>query len=96
MGNKLRTVQNLEIIKSDLENNLIYVKGSVPGAKNTLVFIQKNKKNIKRFTTLEKVKKLQADIAKIGTKKKEDKKPQKMSEAASKTEGKQPTEKKNK
>ena len=96
MGNKLRTVQNLEIIKSDLENNLIYVKGSVPGAKNTFVLIQKNKKNIKRFTTLEKTKKLQADIAKIGTKKKVDKKTQKMSETVTKTEGKQPTEKKNK
>ena len=96
MGNKLRTVQNLEIIKSDLENNLIYVKGSVPGAKNAFVFIQKNKKNIKRFTTLEKAEKLQADIAKIGTKKKVDKKTQKMPETVSKTEGKQPTEKKNK
>ena len=72
------------------------MKGSVPGAKNTFVFIQKNKKNIKRFTTLEKAKKLQADIAKVGTKKKEDKKTQKMSETVSKTEGKQPTEKKNK
>ncbi len=96
MGNKLRTVQNLEIIKSDLENNLIYVKGSVPGAKNAFVFIQKNKKNIKRFTTLEKAEKLQADIAKIGTKKKVDKKTQKMPETVSKTEGKKPTEKKNK
>ena len=27
MGNKVRTIQNLEIIKSDLENNLIFVKG---------------------------------------------------------------------
>jgi len=96
MGNKLRTIQNLEIIKSDLENNLIYVKGSVPGAKNAFVFIQKNKKNIKRFTTLEKAKKLQEDIAKVGTKKKEDKKTQKMSDTASKTEGKKTTEKKNK
>ena len=96
MGDKLRTIQNLEIIKSDIENNLIYVKGSVPGAKNAFVFIQKNKKNIKRFTTLEKARKLQADIAKIGTKKKVDKKIQKMPETASKAEGKQPTEKKNK
>ena len=96
MGNKLRTVQNLEIIKSDLENNLIYVKGSVPGSKNTFVFIQKNKKNIKKFTTLEKIKKFQTDIAKIDTKKKEDKQPKKTPEAASKAEDKQPTEKKNK
>ena len=30
MGNKFRTIQNLEIIKSDIENDLIFVKGSVP------------------------------------------------------------------
>jgi large subunit ribosomal protein L3 len=57
MGDKFRTVQNLEIIKSDLENNLIFVKGSVPGSKNSLVLIQKNVKNIKKKTVLDKVKK---------------------------------------
>ena len=41
MGDKYRTIQNLEIIKSDLENNLIFVKGSVPGSKNSIVLIQK-------------------------------------------------------
>ena len=41
MGDKMRTIQNLEIIKSDPENNLIFVKGSVPGSKNSLVLIQK-------------------------------------------------------
>ena len=30
MGDKIRTMMNLEIIKSDLENNLIYIKGSIP------------------------------------------------------------------
>ena len=59
MGDKYRTIQNLEIIKSDLENNLIFIKGSVPGSKNSLVFIQKNKKKINKKTTLEKNKKLQ-------------------------------------
>jgi len=54
MGDKKRTMQNLEIIRSDLENNLIYVKGSVPGSKNTLVLIEKSKKTINRTTTLEK------------------------------------------
>ena len=54
MGDKKRTIQNLEIIRSDLENNLIYIKGSVPGSKNTLVLIQKSKKTINRATTLEK------------------------------------------
>ena len=46
MGDKFRTIQNLEIIKSDLENNLIYVKGSIPGSKNSMVLIQKNKKKL--------------------------------------------------
>ena len=54
MGDKKRTIQNLEIIRSDLENYLIYIKGSVPGSKNTLVLIQKSKKTINRATTLEK------------------------------------------
>ena len=61
MGNKLRTIQNLEIIKSDPENNLIFVKGSVPGSKNSIVLIQKNSKTINRTTTLEKSKKLRTE-----------------------------------
>ena len=61
MGNKVRTIQNLEIIKSDLENNLIFVKGSVPGSKNSLVLIQKNVKKIIRTTTLEKNSKNQTE-----------------------------------
>ena len=43
MGAKFRTILNLEIIKSDLENNLIYIKGSIPGSKNSLVFLRKSK-----------------------------------------------------
>ena len=31
MGNKLRTMQNIEIIKADVENELLYLKGSIPG-----------------------------------------------------------------
>tara|TARA_B110000438_G_C15743124_1_gene619427 strand:+ start:152 stop:916 length:765 start_codon:yes stop_codon:yes gene_type:complete len=71
MGDKYRTIQNLEIIKSDLENNLIFVKGSVPGSKNTLVLVQKNTKNINRMTILEKVAKIQAQSAKTSDKKDE-------------------------
>ena len=59
MGNKFRTIQNLEVIKSDLENNLIFVKGSVPGSKNSLVLIQKNAKKINKITTVEKIQKKQ-------------------------------------
>ena len=40
MGDKSRTMLNLEVIKSDIENNLIYIKGSIPGAKNTTVFLR--------------------------------------------------------
>ena len=63
MGDKLRTVQNLEIIKSDLENNLIFLKGSVPGSKNSLVLIQKNIKKINRISTIEKYKKTQVQTS---------------------------------
>ena len=59
MGDKFRTIQNLEIIKSDPENNLIFIKGSVPGSKNSLVLIQKKAKKINKKTTLEKIAKLQ-------------------------------------
>ena len=61
MGDKFRTIQNLEIIKSDLENNLIFIKGSVPGSKNSLVLIQKRSKKINKKTTAEKIAKLQTE-----------------------------------
>jgi len=56
MGSKFRTIQNLEIIKSDLENNLIFVKGSIPGSKNSFLIIRHPAKNINKITTLEKIK----------------------------------------
>ncbi len=40
MGNVKRTVQNLEIVQIDMENNCILVKGNVPGAKKSLVLIK--------------------------------------------------------
>ena len=55
MGDKLRTIQNIEIIKSDLENNLLYLKGSIPGSKNTQVLIKKAVKNIKKLSIPEKI-----------------------------------------
>ena len=62
MGDKLRTIQNLEIIKSDTENNLIFVKGSVPGSKNSFVLIKKTAKNVNRTTTIEKIAKIQTQL----------------------------------
>ena len=55
MGNKIRTMQNLEIIKSDLENDLLYLKGSIPGSKNSEVLVKKAIKNIKKLTINEKI-----------------------------------------
>ena len=40
MGDKVRTMLNLEIIKTDPENNLIYIKGSIPGGKNSTVYLR--------------------------------------------------------
>ena len=54
MGDKLRSMQNLEIIKTDLDNELIYLKGSIPGSKNTEVLIKKAVKNISKLTMSEK------------------------------------------
>ena len=54
MGAKFRTILNLEIIKSDIDNGLIYIKGSIPGSKNTTVYLQKSKKTFSRKTSNEK------------------------------------------
>jgi large subunit ribosomal protein L3 len=55
MGDKLRTMQNLEILKSDIENDLLYLKGSIPGSKNCEVLVKKSVKNISRLTVNEKI-----------------------------------------
>lgn len=40
MGNVKTTIQNLEVVKVDLENNIILIKGNVPGPKKSLVMIK--------------------------------------------------------
>ena len=40
MGHEQVTIQNLEVISVDLENNVILIKGSVPGPKNSLVLVK--------------------------------------------------------
>ena len=55
MGDKLRTMQNLEIIKTDIENELIYLKGSIPGSKDSQVLLKKSVKNINKLTIPEKI-----------------------------------------
>ena len=54
MGDKLRTMLNLEVVKSDLENNLLYLKGSIPGSKNSTVYLRESVKNVTRKTIKEK------------------------------------------
>ena len=45
MGSKKITIQNLEIVKVDAENNLLLVKGAVPGPKKALVTIKETVKS---------------------------------------------------
>ena len=69
MGDKLRTMLNLEIVKSDLENNLLYLKGSIPGSKNSTVILRESIKNVSKKTIKEKYEaKLKASAAKKGKK----------------------------
>ena len=55
MGDRLRTMLNIEIIKTDLENDLLYLKGSIPGSKNTEVVVRQSVKNINKMTVSEKI-----------------------------------------
>ena len=69
MGDKLRTILNLEVIKSDVENNLLYLKGSIPGSKNSTVLIRESVKNVTRKTIKEKYEaKVKSAAAKKGKK----------------------------
>ena len=69
MGDKLRTMLNLEVVKSDLENNLLYLKGSIPGSKNSTVILRESVKNVTRKTIKEKYDaKIKAVAAKKGKK----------------------------
>ena len=69
MGDKLRTMLNLEIVKSDIENNLLYLKGSIPGSKNSTVILRESVKNVTRKTIKEKYEaKVKAAAAKKGKK----------------------------
>ena len=69
MGSKMRTKQNIEIIKTDLENDIMYLKGSIPGSRNTEVLVKQSVKNIRKLTMLEKIEKMEK-LKKIPEKKK--------------------------
>ena len=74
MGAKNRTMLNLEIIKSDLENSLLYLKGSIPGSKNSVVLLRKSVKTFNRKTSAEKYAK-NTSLSEKKEKKPADKKP---------------------
>jgi len=70
MGDKFRTMLNLEIVKSDLENSLIYLKGSIPGSKNSTVLLRQSIKDVRKKTLIEKIEaKTKAAEARKGKKK---------------------------
>jgi len=69
MGSKMRTKQNIEIIKTDLENDIMYLKGSIPGSKNTEVLVKQSVKNIRKLTMSEKIEKIEK-LKKVPEKKK--------------------------
>lgn len=46
LGNKQVTVQNIEVVKVDVENNLMVVKGQVPGPRHGLLYIAQAKKKM--------------------------------------------------
>ena len=70
MGDKIRTIQNIEVIKTDKENNLLYLKGSIPGSKNTEVLIRKSVKDINRMTIEEKIEQIEKQKKSADKKKK--------------------------
>ena len=54
MGSETTTIQNLEVVSVDLENNVILIKGNVPGPKKSLVIIKTSvKKGDKNATPVE-------------------------------------------
>lgn len=53
MGNATTTIQNLEVVEVDLENNVILVKGNVPGPKKSLVMIKTSVKKGEKINPAE-------------------------------------------
>ena len=51
MGSEQVTIQNLEIVQIDVNNNVILVKGNVPGPKKSLVLIKSSVKNPGKINT---------------------------------------------
>ena len=74
MGAKYRTTLGLEVVETDLENNLLYLKGAVPGSKNTYVEIKEAVKNKNKSTINERIIKYKASLDEMKSVKKDKKK----------------------
>ena len=74
MGAKYRTTLGLEVVEADLENGLLYLKGAVPGSKNTYVEIQEAIKKKNKSTINERVELYKASLAEMQSTKKDKKK----------------------
>jgi large subunit ribosomal protein L3 len=92
MGHKYRSIARLEVVETDLEKNLLYVKGSVPGSKNQIVEINKSVKERTKRTMKDKIQLFKDELAE-GLKEKTTKK-EKSSEVKKDTKQAQVTEKK--
>ena len=62
MGDKFRTTQGLEIVEADIANNLLYLRGSIPGSKNTYVEITEAVKKKNKLTVQERLKSYFEDL----------------------------------
>ena len=94
MGAKYRTTLGLEVVETDIENNLLYLKGAVPGSKNSYVEIKEAVKHKNKSTINERIEKYRASLAEMKSVKKEKKKKTKAEEEAPKAEKSPPTEEK--
>ena len=65
MGNDQVTVKNLEIVEIDEKNNILYIKGAIPGCRNALVRIVAQGE-MKLSEPVETVKKENAEIQEVG------------------------------
>jgi len=74
MGAKFRTTLGLEVVETDLENNLLYLKGAVPGSKNTYVEIKEAVKNKNKSTINDRIVKYKASLDEMKSVKKDKKK----------------------
>ena len=74
MGAKYRTTLGLEVVETDLENNLLYLKGAVPGSKNTYVEIKEAVKNKNKSTINYRIIKYKASLDEMKSVKKDKKK----------------------